>query len=83
MKKKKFPVFILCSLLTLTNVQTPWAFSDEAPDDPVFSDESVDDPVFPVELPDDPAFSDEITPDDIRQRHCRYICFRKFHSDHC
>ena len=60
MKKKKFPVFILCSLLTLTNIQTPWAFSDEAPDDPVFSDESVDDPVFPVELPDDPAFSDEI-----------------------
>ena len=56
MKKKKFPVFILCSLLTLTNIQTPWAFSDEAPDDPVFSDESVDDPVFPVELPDDPAF---------------------------
>lgn len=51
MKKKKFPVFILCSLLTLTNIQTPWAFSDEAPDDPVFSDESVDDPVFPVELP--------------------------------
>ena len=48
MKKKKFPVFILCSLLTLTNIQTPWAFSDEAPDDPVFSDESVDDPVFPV-----------------------------------
>ena len=37
MKKKKFPVFILCSLLTLTNIQTPWAFSDEAPDDPVFS----------------------------------------------
>ena len=34
MKKKKFPVFILCSLLTLTNIQTPWAFSDEAPDDP-------------------------------------------------
>lgn len=64
MKKKKFPVFILCSLLTLTNIQTPWAFSDEAPDDPVFSDESVDDPVFPVELPDDPAFSDEITPDE-------------------
>ena len=54
MKKKKFPVFILCSLLTLTNIQTPWAFSDEAPDDPVFSDESVD----------DPAFSDEITPDE-------------------
>ena len=54
MKKKKFPVFILCSLLTLTNIQTPWAFSDEAPDDPV----------FPVELPDDPAFSDEITPDE-------------------
>lgn len=48
MKKKKFPVFILCSLLTLTNIQTPWAFSDEALDDPVFSDESVDDPVFPV-----------------------------------
>ena len=64
MKKKKFPVFILCSLLTLTNIQTPWAFSDEAPDDPVFSDESVDDPVFPVELPDDPAFSDGITPDE-------------------
>ena len=64
MKKKKFPVFILCSLLTLTNIQTPWAFSDEALDDPVFSDESVDDPVFPVELPDDPAFSDEITPDE-------------------
>ena len=39
MKKKKFPVFILCSLLTLTNIQTPWAFSDEAPDDPAFSDE--------------------------------------------
>ena len=67
MKKKKFPVFILCSLLTLTNIQTPWAFSDEALDDPVFSDESVDDPVFPVELPDDPAFSDEITPD-VRSR---------------
>ena len=58
MKKKKFPVFILCSLLTLTNIQTPWAFSDEAPDDPVFSDESVDDPVFPVDLiaPVDPVF---------------------------
>ena len=45
MKKKKFPVFILCSLLTLTNIQTPWAFSDEALDDPVFSDES-DAPAF-------------------------------------
>lgn len=38
MKKKKFLAFTLCSLLTLTSIQTPWAFSDEAPDDPAFSD---------------------------------------------
>lgn len=36
MKKKKFLAFTLCSLLTLTSIQEPLAFSDETPDDPAF-----------------------------------------------
>ena len=43
MKKKKFLAFTLCSLLTLTSIQTPWAFSDEVPDDSAFSDGNTSD----------------------------------------
>ena len=43
MKKKKFLAFTLCSLLTLTSIQEPLAFSDETPDDPAFSDEITSD----------------------------------------
>ena len=57
MKKKKFLAFTLCSLLTLTSIQTPWAFSDEASDDPVFSDGFILAPDFSSGESEDPDIS--------------------------
>ena len=67
MKKKKFLAFTLCSLLTLTSIQTPWAFSDEAPDDPAFSDGiTSDETAYGTDISDIPASensSDILAPD--------------------
>ncbi len=57
MKKKKILAFTLCSLLTLTSIQTPWAFSDETSDDPAFSDGIILAPDFSSGESEDPDIS--------------------------